>query len=166
MDRGRKSDNPSRGASWLDLLIGQGPPGREHELPVLSGSMAPTIPAGSTLVVRAASWRESHDGEVVVFRDEQSLVAHRRLLALPYLTGALILQKGDTNATAGWIDATRIVGIAAAVRLPDGQGAGTREKHDQQQGNRNRQLVSQSKQPGKAAFRISSCRVPFTIHAV
>lgn len=121
MDRGGKSDNRSRGASWLDLLIGQGPPGREHELPVLSGSMAPTIPAGSTLVVRAASWRESRDGEVVVFRDEQSLVAHRRLLALPYLVGAFILQKGDANATACWIDAKRIVGIAASVRLPDGQ---------------------------------------------
>ena len=121
MDHDQNSDKRGRGASWLDLLTGQGPPGRQHDLPVLSGSMLPLIPAGSTLVVKAASWPESRSGEIIVFRAEQSLVAHRYLLALPYPSGTLILQKGDANRTAGWIDATRIVGIVTAVRLPDGQ---------------------------------------------
>ena len=115
-----QTDDREQAAAWLDLLAGTATPGQTIELPVLSGSMAPVVPLGATLLVVTASWRETCDGDIVILREGTTLVAHRRLLGGNIAGQSVVYQKGDTNATGRWIDGEQIVGLATGVRTADG----------------------------------------------
>ena len=115
-----QTDDREQAAAWLDLLTGTASPGQTIELPVLSGSMAPLVPLGATLLVVTASWRETRDGDIVILREGTTLVAHRRLLGGKIAGRSVVYQKGDTNATGQWADGEQIVGLATGIRTADG----------------------------------------------
>lgn len=107
---------------WYALLRGRLRGGERVELPVLSGSMAPSLPIGSRLRIAAAGAREVGPGDIVVFSDGRSLTAHRVLLVLRLPGRRLVYQKGDANPRGAWTDARRIVGRVVDGRRPDGVG--------------------------------------------
>ncbi|MFO7652786.1 MAG: S24/S26 family peptidase [Candidatus Krumholzibacteriia bacterium] len=90
------------------------------DLPVLSGSMRPGIPVGSTLCIRPAVWSATRDGDVVVFRRDGQLLAHRRLLGGQAGPLAFLYEKGDASARGGRLRPDDVVGLVVRVRLPDG----------------------------------------------
>ena len=80
--------------------------GGGHTLTVLSGSMAPSIPAGSVVIDRAAPARSLQVGDVVTYAttDEVSgvhiLITHRIIALRAGSTGTQFITKGDANNTA------------------------------------------------------------------
>ena len=119
-------DELERAREWLALLAGEEPPEDGAEdgrilLPVLSGSMHPDLPVGSTVAIQPGTWTGSRDGDLVVFRRGETLVVHRRLLGLAVGRWAVLYQKGNTLPIGGWIAPDRVVGLAVGVRLPNGE---------------------------------------------
>ena len=62
----------------------------------MSGSMEPEIPVGSMILVETVQPEEVQAGEVIVFRAEGSVVAHR-VVENQFVVGEFIT-KGDANA--------------------------------------------------------------------
>ncbi len=108
-------------SGWLDLLKGFVPPGSIIELPVLSGSMAPLIMPGSTVAIRACSGNDARRGDIIVFKEGNSLTIHRLLVRIPLGNNSLIYQKGDANRFGNWIRSSLIVGIVDSVRNVSGE---------------------------------------------
>jgi hypothetical protein len=79
--------------------------------------MLPSLPVGSSLVIRSQSGARCAVGDVVVFEREGRLVAHR--LLLPWGRG--FLERGDGISPAGRVRSDAILGRVVAVRRPDGQ---------------------------------------------
>ncbi|MFH1842279.1 MAG: hypothetical protein ABIF77_03660 [bacterium] len=121
-----RTDNLKR---WLDLQRGDFPPGQSIQLPMLSGSMLPLLVPGHDIVIEAVSWRECRRGDIIVFRQEEKLTAHRLLLPVPYVDSALFYQKGDANDFGGWIRSHQVVGVVAAVKTASGGRLDLREKN-------------------------------------
>lgn len=113
-----------RAEEWFALLTDAREPAphddRPIRLPVLSGSMRPEIPVGAVLGIRRHRRLQTRDGDLIVFRSAQTLVVHRRLLALKVGSLATLYQKGDAMATGSWIRPAAVVGVAVEVELPDG----------------------------------------------
>jgi len=121
-------DRECRLDAWLALTgNGPAPTGTVH-LPMLSGSMAPAIPIEATLVITPASARDCRIGDVVVFTEQERLVAHRILLVLGFGDRRWFLEKGDANLKGRWARGKHVCGIVAEVIVPDTQvqGAGAR----------------------------------------
>lgn len=99
-------------------------------LPVLSGSMLPDIPPGSTLLIRAADHRSCRVGDVAVFTEgPYRLVAHRLLLRVGLGSLVFFFQKGDNNPRGGWIRARRICGLAVGLAESASSGSEAADKH-------------------------------------
>lgn len=120
-DRQRpESRDDERLDAWL-VLTDQLSPGTDTvRLPLLSGSMAPALPSGSTLVIDPHRRRRFGRGDVVVFADGDRLVAHRVLLRLRLPGLDAVLEKGDANPVGRWMASRRIRGVVCEVTLPDG----------------------------------------------
>jgi hypothetical protein len=104
-------------AAQLRLVRGQVPPGEHVTLPLRSGSMLPSLPVGSSLVIRSQAGSRCAVGDVVVFKREGRLVAHRLLLAW----GRGYVERGDGVSSAGHVRADAILGRVVTVRRPDGR---------------------------------------------
>jgi len=102
-------------AGWLDLLKGLIPRDTEVELPVLSGSMAPVILPGKYIRICPASIEDVHVGDIIVFKEKNTLTIHRMLIRIPFYKSSPVYQKGDANAFGNWIKGTDIVGKVEAV---------------------------------------------------
>ena len=63
---------------------------------IISGSMAPSIPVGSLIFVQPAEGVDIEEGDVIAFRSEGSVVAHR-VTANNVIEGTLNT-KGDANS--------------------------------------------------------------------
>ena len=119
---------PSREAleAWLALTRGSAPSdlqGRTIALPVLSGSMLPDIPPGTTLLITPIAPDACRVGDVVVFSEGQyRLVAHRLLWRLRLGRWSWCFQKGDNNPFGGWIRSRRICGLALRLAAPGEDG--------------------------------------------
>ncbi|MCB1182676.1 hypothetical protein KDM41_04525 [bacterium] len=114
--------------AWL-ALTGQVPaPSGPLELPLLTGSMAPAIPAGATLLIAATSGAAVRGGDVAVFREGDRLVAHRVLLVLRAGPVDLVLEKGDANRRGRWRRGRTVCGRVTGFRTPDGAAGG--DPHD------------------------------------
>ncbi len=75
--------------------------GRWRLLPILSGSMAPGIPAGSLVLVTPSPPQRIRVGDVVVYKipiADHRLIAHRVVAVLARGRRPLIETKGDANA--------------------------------------------------------------------
>lgn len=99
---------------WLELFSGEFD--GELLLPLLSGSMANTLLPGDILTVRPLHGERAHVGDIVVFREERKLVAHRLIFAFRLFSFALYLQKGDANRIPALIRPGQIVGRVETAR--------------------------------------------------
>ena len=110
-------DREERLDAWL-ALTGQTPaPPGPVRLPMLTGSMLPDIPVGAVLEVEKASGDHCRPGDVVVYRLDNRLVAHRILWRLALGGRRLFFEKGDTNERGGWIRGAQICGLVRAIHL-------------------------------------------------
>ncbi len=107
--------------AWLALAGPSLDFGGTVHLPMLTGSMLPVIPVGCELVIAAAQRRPFGVGDVVIFLRDDRLVAHRILGQLGWGPHALIFEKGDLNADAGWIRRRDVRGVVVG-RVPAESG--------------------------------------------
>ena len=105
--------------AWWKLTGREDFPGTVH-LPMLTGSMAPSIPPGSELAIVSARSRGCGTGDVVVFLRNDRLVAHRLLLCLGTGPRALCYEKGDLNASGSWIRRGNVLGLVVDRTPPEG----------------------------------------------
>ena len=122
---------------WWRLASGRLAPDERIELPMLSGSMAPVLPVGATLLIGGlppAGGSKCRTGDVAVFRDGDRLVAHRLLLEVPPIRPLVFLQAGDGISRAGWVRATALAGLVVAVRTQAGEPCDLRTPAARRQG--------------------------------
>ncbi len=82
------------------LVLGVGPhTGRYRTLTVLSGSMAPTIPTGSLIVVVPAALADLRSGQILTYQtpSDGRVVTHRIVELLEAGAQPVIRTKGDAN---------------------------------------------------------------------
>lgn len=102
--------------AWLALAEdGVKPQPGPIRLPVLTGSMLPEVPVGSFLHIEKIESRHCRNGDLVIYRMDDRLVAHRVLLRLGWNNSWVIFEKGDNTARGHWILGRRIRGRAVAV---------------------------------------------------
>lgn len=92
---------------WL-FAIGIGPwTGRYRVITVLTGSMRPTAPPGSLIVVTPEASGDLRVGDVITFEapiDGRPVVTHRVIEIVSGGTNPIIRTKGDANAAADpWV---------------------------------------------------------------
>ncbi len=97
-------------------------------LPVLSGSMGPTIVPGCSVRIERIAPRGTYAGDLVVFWDGEGLVAHRQLLRVRLGSLTVIYQKGDANPLGSWIREERIIGVVTEAIEPSGKRVYTRKR--------------------------------------
>ncbi|MCP4573768.1 MAG: hypothetical protein GY838_15525 [bacterium] len=107
--------------AWWKLTGREDFPGTVH-LPMLTGSMAPSIPVGSELAIVSPRSRNYGIGDVVVFLRDERLVAHRLLLCLGTGPRALCYEKGDFNIDGGWLRRADVLGVVVD-RVPPADAA-------------------------------------------
>ncbi len=132
------ADRLDAAAAWWRLFHGRLSPDERIEMPMLSGSMAPILPVGSTLIIAGVRGEECRPGDVIVYRDEGVLVAHRLLWGWPPGRARRFLQAGDGISAAGWIDAKGILGLVVAVRQT---GSSTRDLRSAEASREGRRLA-------------------------
>ena len=102
-------------ATLVFVLLGLGPrTGWYQTLTVLTGSMSPTIPAGSVVIVRPEPMSELRVGDVLVFKDPRGrgeTLTHRVQQIEPGDAGPVVVTRGDANGAAD--PPTRLVGDTA-----------------------------------------------------
>ena len=105
-------DNRERALDiWLGLS-GQAPlPEGPLVLPILSGSMRPSIALGSKILIAPADYSTCRLGDVVVYLEGDRLIAHRLLWTL----GPFHFHKGDANPNGHWINCKMVRGIVREV---------------------------------------------------
>lgn len=108
------TDGPARSERFLDLLSGTAK--NPVWLPVLSGSMRPTLEPGDEVLVAPCTPGECETGDIIVFRDGVTLTAHRLTRKFRLFRGAFFFQRGDGVASGGFIRPERIVGKCVASR--------------------------------------------------
>ncbi len=107
--------------AWLALAEDGLKPGPGPiRLPVLTGSMLPEVPVGAFLHIEKIESRHCRTGDLVIYRMDDRLVAHRVLLRLGWKNTWVIYEKGDNTAVGHWILGRRVRGRAVAVEM-DGQ---------------------------------------------
>ncbi len=116
--------------AWLALTGRAGAPAGPLRLPMLSGSMQPALPPGSLLTIEPCGAAGFARGDVVVFVEDDRLVAHRVLLRLRLPGLDVVLEKGDANPRGAWRRAGTVRGVVRGAQRPDGQAAdlGGRER--------------------------------------
>jgi len=114
-----KPTSEQRLDAWL-ALTGQVPAPRQPvSLPLLTGSMVPAIPVGASLRIAVAPDGPCCPGDVVVFLEGDTLVAHRVLLVLRCGGWNWVLEKGDANPRARWRRGTEICGQVVGFTADD-----------------------------------------------
>lgn len=108
-------------ADWFDLINGLIPHGVTIELPVLSGSMAPCIMPGNNIKVMSVSSDSVRMGDIIVYKNGNSLAMHRMLARIPLVNTSFIYQKGDASQFGNWIRQNRVVGIVTAIQDEQGE---------------------------------------------
>lgn len=118
--------------AWLALTAGDaGQPAdggpRLLRLPMLTGSMHPTLPRGCTLLIAplargpAPGGRGAPSaGDVVVFARDGRLVAHRVLRRTRRGGRTWLLEMGDANRRGAWRPVDEAVGLVVGAEAADG----------------------------------------------
>jgi signal peptidase I len=102
---------------WFELKYGNPEIGQIIRLPILSGSMSPEISPGDIISIECIKWSDCKTGDIIVFRDDKGLIAHRLLFRLRFFGKYYFYQKGDRNRFGKFIDTSRVVGVV--VELED-----------------------------------------------
>jgi signal peptidase I len=106
--------------AWLGLQYGYLEQGKEVTLPVLSGSMFPSLVPGREIMIQPASWRNCQIGDIIVYKQDKKLTAHRLLFRFCSFKKKGLFQKGDANNHGSWINANRVVGKVIKFQNTDG----------------------------------------------
>jgi signal peptidase I len=105
--------------AWLALTGQAASPHQTVRLPVLSGSMLPSIPIGTILEIEVTNAVQCRFGDVIVFQEgPQRLTAHRILACLKFGSLHWLLQKGDNNPLGHWIRASQVRGRVVRILPP------------------------------------------------
>lgn len=111
--------------AWL-ALTGQAPTAGRGAvtLPMLSGSMHPSLPRGCTLRIEPAVAGDGaatvRTGDVVVLARDGRLVAHRLLARARWRGRDYVLEMGDANRRGEWRPAREVVGRIAGAATAEG----------------------------------------------
>lgn len=95
---------------WIELLDGSLQLGATVELPVLSDSMLPVFGIGRNIKIQRAPWNACSTGDIIVFRENRRLTAHRLLFIVRMGRRCYFFQKGDANPYGHFIRAESVVG--------------------------------------------------------
>lgn len=82
---------------------------------VVSGSMAPTLNIGDRVRIEPAAARDIHIGEIAAFETDQGLVIHRIVRKEQKDMGVRLLEMGDVDLHANWVEEQAIVGRVVLV---------------------------------------------------
>jgi len=107
-------------AQW-SLLKGTLAPGETVTLAIQSGSMIPLMPVGSRITIEPTSGDCCAVGDIVLFRQQSRLVAHRLLFGWGHEPGGWFLQRGDGVSPLGFLRARAILGKVIAVERSQGE---------------------------------------------
>ncbi len=75
-------------------------------------SMLPLIRAGTLVRMRRAGVEDVEPGDVIVFRRDQRLIAHRLIEKQKHASGWRLREKGDNQFMAAWIEPDTLTGQA------------------------------------------------------
>lgn len=104
-------------SGWVDLINGKNRKEKYFELPVLSGSMMPVLVPGKNIrIKRRIQHSEIQTGDIIVFKNDNTLTAHRVLIKLSVAGKAFMYQKGDMNRFGYWITDKKIVGYVYSAQ--------------------------------------------------
>lgn len=104
-------------------------------LPLLSGSMAKALLPGDMLSIQPLGPEKAHQGDIIVYRLNGKLIAHRLLLVFRMKSVCLLLEKGDANSDAALVIPHSVVGrVEAACR--NGQEIFSRSPQEVKRGRR------------------------------
>jgi signal peptidase I len=82
---------------------------------VVSGSMVPTLNRGDRVRIEPVKAQDIHNGEIAAFETDQGLVIHRIVRQEQQETGVHLLEMGDVDLRASWVDEQAVVGRVAVV---------------------------------------------------
>lgn len=83
---------------------------------VSSGSMEPTLNIGDQVRIEPAKPKDIHNGEIAAFETAQGLVIHRIVHYIQTGTSVRLLEMGDVDLRASWVEEPAVVGRVVAVR--------------------------------------------------
>lgn len=116
--------------------------------------MMPHLPPGGAICVDCAPSLRPRLGDIIVFREEDRLVAHRLLLRLRLGRRCYLYQKGDAARVGRWVPEARLVGVVTSATGAGGEpvylrGAGP----GAQRGRVYRQLLRDLRARGRLLLR-------------
>lgn len=91
------------------------------DLPILTGSMSPHLVPGGRLQLDCSPSLRPRLGDVVVYREQDRLIAHRLLLRVRLGRRCWLYQKGDAARTGSWVNAAGVIGVVVGASGPDGE---------------------------------------------
>jgi len=115
------SNAPKDAVTQWSLLKGTLAPGETAILTIQSGSMTPLMPVGARITIEPTSGDRCTVGDIVVFRQQSRLVAHRLLFGWGHEPGGWFLQRGDGVSPLGFVRARAILGKVITVEQPSGE---------------------------------------------
>lgn len=118
--------------AWLRLKYDSLQPGETVTLPVLSGSMLPLLVPERIIKIQGVSYRDCVKGDIIVYKDNNRLSAHRLLLRLRIRGKDYIFQKGDAIDFGSWIPAGQVVGIVVETMDANGNVIDFRSDEEKQ----------------------------------
>ena len=97
---------------WTEVLTKNG----KGWLTVLTGSMAPLIHSGDTVLITNVSADRLANGNIAVFKREAEIIVHRILKRFDSTGKTYFLEKGDNTYVSGIVMADDIIGKVMAVK--------------------------------------------------
>lgn len=101
---------------WVDALAAAG----EGSLLTTGGCMLPTLASGDRVLVERLPPDRYRVGDVVVYRGEDSLVAHRLVGSFRVGPDSYLVHRGDNSRVRGVLAREEILGRVSAILWPDG----------------------------------------------
>ncbi len=83
---------------------------------VASGSMAPTLNVGDRVRIEPVKAKDIHTGEIAAFETARGLVIHRIVQREQRGNSVRLLEMGDVDLRAGWVEESAVVGRVVVVR--------------------------------------------------
>lgn len=83
---------------------------------VVSGSMVPTLYIGDRVRIEPVKAQDIHKGEIAAFETDQGLVIHRIVRKEQKGSDVRLLEMGDVDLGANWIEEQAVVGRVAMVQ--------------------------------------------------
>ncbi len=100
--------------SFLELLSGSAI--EPLWLPVLSGSMSPTLIPGDSVLVQGCTAKDCAPGDIIIFRQGATLSAHRFICRVRLPGKTLFFQQGDGMNDGDFTTPEKVVGRAVKLK--------------------------------------------------